>query len=447
MIRHIDRQRSGITLVEILISILIMGVGLISLATLFPLGLLRLRDAQRSSRSSYLTDSAGADLEGRNLFNKLTFRNPYYSPWNNLPVFTSIPYDPWIQDTGTHALGSVANPTTGVSRDPSVTGTFGPGLPVAYDPLWRYQADPTPINTTTTLPTGIYLGDSRTEARFGSGVGFVRSDPDGSAASAYGLQRLTNFFIGVTYPYTPAPFGQYLFSQTTVPDIFVSPEDIVLQSEVGAQAASNASPIVPDMSFGTPMSDWRFSWMFTGQQTDALNGTVFNGDVVIFENRPFGINQQNGQWVVDGETVVEAVFGYGNNVNPVFASAGFARAADRTILLRWPISVPDPDVKVGGWIADVTYERNLSVQNSRFILPDYPYQRCHWYQIVKRTQPSTAVAFSGDPTTYRSMTVWINTPLKAQTLVSTSNGQPVHINVALIAPHVVNVFPKVIYAR
>ena len=37
--------RSGITLTEILISIMIMGVGLVSLATLFPLGLLRLREA------------------------------------------------------------------------------------------------------------------------------------------------------------------------------------------------------------------------------------------------------------------------------------------------------------------------------------------------------------------------------------------------------------------
>ena len=36
------RRRSGITLTEILISILIMGVGLISLATLFPIGLDRI---------------------------------------------------------------------------------------------------------------------------------------------------------------------------------------------------------------------------------------------------------------------------------------------------------------------------------------------------------------------------------------------------------------------
>ncbi len=50
--------RRGITLVEILISIMILGIGLVSLATLFPIGLLRLREAQRQTRSAYLFQSA-----------------------------------------------------------------------------------------------------------------------------------------------------------------------------------------------------------------------------------------------------------------------------------------------------------------------------------------------------------------------------------------------------
>ena len=50
--RPATRTRAGITLVEILISILILGVGLVSLATLFPLGLLRLHQASRLTRST-----------------------------------------------------------------------------------------------------------------------------------------------------------------------------------------------------------------------------------------------------------------------------------------------------------------------------------------------------------------------------------------------------------
>ena len=55
-------RSAGITLTEILISILILGVGLVSLATLFPIGLLRLREAQRQTRSAYLVESATADV-------------------------------------------------------------------------------------------------------------------------------------------------------------------------------------------------------------------------------------------------------------------------------------------------------------------------------------------------------------------------------------------------
>ena len=49
MTARISRMRPsrGITLTEILIAIMILGVGLVSLATLFPIGLLRLRDATR----------------------------------------------------------------------------------------------------------------------------------------------------------------------------------------------------------------------------------------------------------------------------------------------------------------------------------------------------------------------------------------------------------------
>src|SRR5262245_45996828 len=66
-------RRSGITLTEILIAIMILGIGMVSLATLFPIGLLRLREATRSSRSAFLTESAAADTLTRGLFNNQSF--------------------------------------------------------------------------------------------------------------------------------------------------------------------------------------------------------------------------------------------------------------------------------------------------------------------------------------------------------------------------------------
>ena len=52
---------------------MILGVGLVSLATLFPIGLLRMRDAARYARTKYLVDSAGADGTARSLLSPISF--------------------------------------------------------------------------------------------------------------------------------------------------------------------------------------------------------------------------------------------------------------------------------------------------------------------------------------------------------------------------------------
>ncbi len=129
-----SRGRSGITLTEILISILIMGIGLISLATLFPLGLERIRRAQRNVRSAQLVRSALADVDSRNLFGPTNFQiNPWVYP-------AGVGRDPWITDWNQPANAPVA-----VYRGPGVTGfnagayVPGEGLPVVYDPLWWAQ--------------------------------------------------------------------------------------------------------------------------------------------------------------------------------------------------------------------------------------------------------------------------------------------------------------------
>ena len=124
------------------------------------------------------------------------------------------------------------------------------------------------------------------------------------------------------------------------------------------------STVLPDLSSGAVQNDWRFTWFFTGYQCDATNGTVFDGDIVVCENRPFGVEPtpatNGGATVASGERVVEAIFGASTNVliNPAGnGNAGYGIGANTTVMLRWPAGDPDPEVKVGGWIADVTYER------------------------------------------------------------------------------------------
>jgi type II secretory pathway pseudopilin PulG len=491
-------RRSGITLTEILIAIMILGVGLVSLATLFPIGLLRLRDATRYTRSALLLQSAAADTTARGLVSSNSFPvvdslNLHFGLTQWYWTRNSGSYNPLVQDTPSYyGDWQIANP------NPITVGAHasgGPGLPFAYDPLWRfytinpahyYANDILDANGNPTQPGGYYMGDTGAlEARFGSGIGFIRHDPsDNGVPSAHGLQRLTNFnrpyvtVNGRRFPMMPASLA--------VPSIFVSQEDLVWQDPNvnnfytidGISPNNNGipvsapSPVVPDLNTGagSPSLDWRYSWIFTGKLISAHNSSTFDGDIVILENRPFGISVPDNPpypfaaypaQQVAGEIVVEAIFGYSRKVSIVNPYVyGYAAGADRTVLLRWPVSIPDPVVRPGDWIADVTYERVQATAINRFLsygqplggVPNnnnnlewdnLPAQRCIWYQVQKVSQASTDPF---DPLTFRSIVVYVNQPLQAKTLLQ-ANGQPWVLNAALIAPNVVNVIPQTIFVR
>ncbi len=506
MIPNTERPglRRGITLTEILISILIMGIGLISLATLFPIGLLRLREAQRQTRSAYLYESATADANARSLLNSTSFTladllNPLYNQgyWYysaNMNGGTGGFYNPLVQDRAAYTLDPFD--TTSLGFGASAPSSGGYGLPFAYDPLWRWY--------TEHASGGIYLYDTNNpnytttlggtpEARFASGVALQASEgneSDGNPISAYGLQRLTNFNRPAYTNTAGTVVGTYMPSANLVPNIFVSPEDFVWQDPtltnnvytlggvVGANAipvATPASPVVPDLntpsSLGVPNQDWRFTWMITAKQNNASNGASYDGNIVVFENRPFSLDTVSvgGTTVYQagGETVVEGIFGYSHNVvSAPGYTVGYGSGADQTVLIRWNGSYQaDPLVRVGDFIADVTYERIASLVSTRFMnsgtftppqgIPNplnngewdnLPAQRCFWYQVQKIT-PAQVDPILGSP--YRSMVVYVNRKLEARTLLQTSGGKvsPVYRNAVLICPNVVNVIPQTFFIR
>ena len=87
---------------------MILGIGLVSLATLFPIGLLRLREAQRQTRSAYLTESAQLGGRGPGAAGQVVVPEPLLQPLvflgppvaNTLrPYPQALSYDPFIQDT------------------------------------------------------------------------------------------------------------------------------------------------------------------------------------------------------------------------------------------------------------------------------------------------------------------------------------------------------------
>ncbi|WZO97199.1 prepilin-type N-terminal cleavage/methylation domain-containing protein [Isosphaeraceae bacterium EP7] len=467
MTHHPRMGRRGITLIEILISILIMGVGLVSLATLFPLGLLRLRDAARNSRSGLLAESATADIKGRNLLNKQSFLDASTCPWyygsaNTLynPAIPIAPYDPWLEDGPAPPVGNGINLRSG--------GNYGPGLPVCYDPFWL-------------AITGYYgsANPNNKPARFAQGTD-LQSQPDsigGRTASAHGLQRITNF--SVDFP-TVAALGTGVASWQTLQNIFVSPDDIVFNSLEDANKPGGASSTLPDLTPTTPGGplemklDYAYSWFFTGHQSDITNDSCFVGDLVVCNNRPFGVETIGGFDTATGETVVEGIFGYSTPVidsrhAAAGVSFGYAPRSSRTVLLRWPAGMPDPEVRVGGWIADVTYERlanNEAVKlsealrmvtadiaynagltfprNPIALTPLYGMQRCHWYRIVRKSVVEDEIPNTTRPPAvagYRRMTVVVGSELQSLTIMDAA-GNPAHVNAALVMPSVVNVFPR-----
>ena len=455
------RRRAGITLTEILIAIMIMGVGLISLATLFPLGLLRMQKTTQYNRTALLFESAADEMDARALLTKTSFMNTWYGPYR----------DPFTQDA--LANGSYVGQKM-ISAGPLGTGTNA-GLPFVYDPLWRAITGVVPPFSIDANTSGGYADNTLdfaagyvravNEARFGQVVYgnttfTVRNDPQGGLPSGYGLQRLTNFI-----PYSTAKLTPYYgFTHTNIslgaasqrPDgavsVFVSPDDIVfnpIDKQNVPSTANTTSPLLPDTSVdGSIVQDFRFSWFFTGALIDKDNGTQYAGNIVVCDGRPFAFDSVtiNGetQNVPAGEQTVEAVFGFGTNFNGATGNA-MAVNAKRKVLLRWPVGVPDPQVRPGGWIADVTYERNQDTYTTRKNAAATPFVRCYWYQVAQRTEAETESATSPGVNSaglYRRMIVTLSTDVRAQTLLNTGTAEPVNCNFALIMPSVINVFSR-----
>ena len=330
MIPNAERAglRRGITLTEILISILILGVGLVSLATLFPIGLLRLREAQRQTRSAYLYESAAADVAARGLLNPSSFA---YADFLNGTTYTNWyysqvekrdrGYDPLTQDTPAYgtdafAINNPGPPTTYTSVGATSPASGGYGLPFAYDPLWRWQTDhanggiylSTRTTRTTTRPPALPPRPGSRPA-----TPCVRSCPPITTAMAHPAPMVSSGSRTSTVRAITTPRAR-TFSQSCPPRIS-SPTSLSRPRTSSGRRRPNTNNVytIGGVPAGTPVtsppqpgrarpeyscrpwgsrtSDWRFSWMLTVQQNNASNGASFDGNIVVFENRPFSLDQ------------------------------------------------------------------------------------------------------------------------------------------------------------
>src|SRR5437867_13390551 len=115
-------NRKGISLVEILIGIMVLGIGVISLATLFPLGLLQLKRAVNNTRGAILARDAVAQVRIRNML--------------------GMSMSPTPTVAGSWKTTGSPGPMDGETAwsTPPGTLTLGPGAPVVIDPVFFASA-------------------------------------------------------------------------------------------------------------------------------------------------------------------------------------------------------------------------------------------------------------------------------------------------------------------
>lgn len=448
-------RRRGVSMTEVLIAIMILGIGMTSLMTLFPIGLMKIREARRNNRASLLATNVASDLKTRDLLNRYSFA----ATLSATGLTGGTLFDPWSTDP--IALSGTMTATDVISVDNS-TG-FGIPIVCCYDPLFwsnlAYTQSPAFTNVAQLV---------RPELRFGRAFGNdLRTDPDGARPSALGLPRLTNIWPALAAPSAGPSMGNI----NSVASIFVSQDDPVFPEfeNDALPSGGRQSPILPLMGDSTigfyAMNEWEYSWIFTGKSRDR---NVFEGDMVVYHKRQLYVNTDLNNVVtgISGERVVEGIFGLGTvplTINN--GQVGYAAGPSRKVLLMWP-KIDDterPDVRVGSWIADVTYEPSISRTLSRFLRdfdsdgrPDANQggQRCHWYRVVQKsevTAPSEANPGYGTTfdTSHEAMIVTVDRPVISKTLLQSASGgfAPVHVNAALIAPDVVTVMPITLEGR
>jgi prepilin-type N-terminal cleavage/methylation domain-containing protein len=156
-------KRPGVTLVEVLTAIFIMGVGMLALLTLFPLGALSMARAIRDDRAAAAAGNAAALATAFDLRNNGTVVNAittapkvtgdattYSAPDPDGPGYP-VYVDPVYRTLGSQQLGNKAATTPGLSRVGAPWATTAARMALYFSLQDEIQFDP---NGAASLSTG-----------------------------------------------------------------------------------------------------------------------------------------------------------------------------------------------------------------------------------------------------------------------------------------------------
>jgi type II secretory pathway pseudopilin PulG len=296
-------RRPGVTLLEVLVSIFIMGIGMIALLTLFPLGALSMARAVREGRAG---DAAAEAAALANTFGVRNDNNGSTSSYTVANIFTNY---------------LTVGPLSGAPpADPA-----GPGYPVYVDPY--------------------YINLSQTN------LGSSGSSPYNGTGSTPGMVRCSTTYVGsggtsFTFSTTPIPTVLSALGQPTAPaSESPGPSSIsnwaaryfTLKDDINFQ--TNGTPV---LSSGSLERGGSYTWAYLLRRPRAASGADVELYVVVYAGRSVQ--------VAGGETACTVTS---------TTSGGNAALGDNAVSLTFPAGTT-PQLRRGTWLLDTSFEQSTS---------------------------------------------------------------------------------------
>jgi len=291
-------RRQGATLIEVLVAIFVMGLGMIALLTLFPIGALRMALAIQDDKCATAVANANAIATMRDVRNDKFVRSPLgpagdpYFPFKPfLDVFTDTPPQ-------TDFLPNSARQ----QADPN-----GPSYPVFVDPIG--------------VKNSVNLAGP-----FGWGQRWV----SGSAFPGLIARTSVSFVFD---PPNPPVSQKYVFNNTKAYKWFSLLDDLNFETN---QVGGGIPP--PQ---GDPFQrDIRYSWAYMLQRPRSADTSIVNCSVVVYNKRPLSFSGILA--------LPEAAYG------EIFGKKNVSFDPTRnTISIDWT-NYAIPNLRTGDWILDCT---------------------------------------------------------------------------------------------
>lgn len=286
-------RRTGTTLVEVLVAIFVMGIGLIALLTLFPIGMLRMARAIHDERCA----QCALNAEAISIAQAIATDVDVVSDANFPPINTSASADIFKNPAKASLF---TNQPLLLDADP-----YGASYPVLVDPIGFFALPP---------------------AGAKHWVGNVPPAPVSGQPKGALRRRPVNFVWNGPPPFTAAQRNLRIYQSFTLWD------DMVFEPATG----SPTPPGTPQKFGATVARDPRFSWAYTLWRPQTGDRSVVDCSVVVFDSRSMSISG-NG-------ALSEFVYQNTTYFNPV----------NNTISIDYTTTGIGPPLRPNDWILDVT---------------------------------------------------------------------------------------------